>query len=127
MNLNRKAIYAVFDFADDSSASCAERLLALGIASKAEAKPLAMEWASQHKKYKAKITKGQRGLMLPRNSAAERAMYRVLDVCFPAADKPKTPKKPTANKQDAVEKLFKSWSALSGAEKRRFARMQIER
>ncbi|NBS71828.1 hypothetical protein EBT31_23365 [bacterium] len=126
MNLNRKAVFAVFDFADNSSASCAERLLALGIASRAEAKPLAMEWASKHEKYKAKITKGQRGLMLPRNSAAERAMYRVLDVCFPAADKPKT-KKASANKQDAVEKLFKAWSALSGAEKRRFARMQIER
>lgn len=122
MNLNRKAIFAVFNDADTSSASFTERLLALGIASAADAKPLAMEWAAE--KYKARITQGQRGATLPRNSAAERAMYRVLGVCFPKADKPKSPKA-TANKTDAVAKLFKAWSALSGAEKRRFATLQL--
>lgn len=120
MTINRKAIYAVFDDADTSSASFAEDLLALGIASKAEAKPLAMQWASQHKKYKAKITKGQRGLMLPRNSAAERAMYRVLDVCYPKADQPKATKKRTANKTDAVQSLLNKFHKLSKAEQRRF-------
>ena len=122
MNLNRKAIFAVFNDADTSSASFTERLLALGIASASDAKPLAMEWAAA--KHNARITQGQRGATLPRNSAAERAMYRVLGVCFPKADKPKTAKA-TANKTDAVAKLFKAWSALSGAEKRRFATLQL--
>ena len=122
MTINRKAIFAVFNDADTSSASFTERLLALGIASAADAKPLAMEWAAA--KHNARITQGQRGATLPRNSAAERAMYRVLGVCFPKADKPKTAKA-TANKTDAVSKLFKAWSALSGAEKRRFATLQL--
>lgn len=115
-----------FDLADDSSASFADKLLSAGIASRAEAQPYAMAWAVA--RYPGtSIKKGQRGpTFTQRNSAAEQAMYRVLQVCFPAADKPKT-KKASANKQDAVEKLFKAWSALSGAEKRRFARMQIER
>lgn len=117
-----------FDLADDSSASFADKLLSAGIASRAEAQPYAMAWAVA--RYPGtSIKKGQRGpTFTQRNSAAEQAMYRVLQVCFPKADapKPKT-KKASANKQDAVEKLFKAWSALSGAEKRRFARMQIER
>jgi hypothetical protein len=49
-------------------------------------------------------------------------------VCYPSADtKPAKPKRKTANKTDAVAQLFAKWEALSGAEKRRFARMQIER
>jgi hypothetical protein len=123
MSINRKAIFAVFNDADNSSASFTERLFALGIASVTDAKPLAMEWASA--KYKAELKQGQRGTTFAkRNTAAEQAMYRVLGVCFPKADKPKA-KKASANKQDAVEKLFKSWSALSGAEKRRFATLQL--
>lgn len=122
MTINRKAIYAVFNDADNSSASFTERLIALGVADLGTAKPLAMEWAAS--KYKARITQGQRGATLPRNSAAERAMYRVLGVCFPKADRPKS-HKATANKTDAVAKLFKAWSALSGAEKRRFATLQL--
>ena len=122
MTINRKAIFAVFNDADNSSASFTERLLALGIASVTDAKPLAMEWAAE--KYKARITQGQRGATLPRNSAAERAMYRVLGVCFPKVDRPNATKA-SANKQDVVEKLFKTWSALSAAEKRRFATLQL--
>ena len=116
MTINKQAVFTVFDDADSESASFAERLIKLGIGDKATAKPLAMEWAS--KKYKARITKGQRGYMLPRNSDAERAMYRVLDVCFPKADAPKN--KPVNNKTDAVASLAKKYAALTGAEKRRF-------
>ena len=128
MTINRKAIFAVFNEADNSSASFTERLIALGVADPSTAKPLAMEWAAG--KYGARITQGQRGATLPRNSAAERAMYRVLGVCFPSADAPKSPKSPkspkaTANKTDAVAKLFKTWQALSAAEKRRFATLQL--
>ena len=117
MTLNRKAIFAVFNDADNESASFAERLLALGIASVSDAKPLAMEWAAE--KYKARITQGQRGATLPRNSAAERAMYRVLGVCFPKADKPKSPKA-TANKVDNVAKMLKAYAKLTKAEQKRF-------
>ena len=117
MTINRKAIFAVFNDADTSSASFTERLLALGIASASEAKPLAMEWAAA--KHNARITQGQRGATLPRNSAAERAMYRVLGVCFPKADKPKSPKA-TANKTDAVQSLLNKFHKLSKAEQRRF-------
>jgi len=125
MSINRKAIFAVFNDADNSSASFTERLFALGIASVTDAKPLAMEWASA--KYKAELKQGQRGTTFAkRNTAAEQAMYRVLGVCFPKADKPKAKSgKDVANKADPVEALFKKWSALSGAEKRRFATLQL--
>lgn len=116
--INKSAIFAVFNDADKSSASFAEQLFALGVADRATAKPLAMEWAS--KKYKAPITSGQRGDKLPSNSAAERAMYRVLDVCFPKADVPKA----SAAKADTdpVAKLLKAYAKLTPAEQRKFLR-----
>jgi hypothetical protein len=118
MSINRKAIYAVFTAADNSSASFTEDLLALGIASRTDATPLAMEWASA--KYKVALKQGQRGMtFVRRNTDAERAMYRVLGVCFPAADKPKA-KKASANKQDAVQSLLDKFHKLSKAEQRRF-------
>ena len=125
MNFNRTAIFAVFTDADNQSASFAERLLALGIGDKATARPFAMEWAS--KKYRVAITQGQRGAMLPRNSAAEQAVKRVLALCFPAADAPKAKGRAAkSNHTDPVAKLFASWKKLSGAEKRRFATMQLK-
>ena len=124
-SFNRKAVFAVFNDADNESASFAVRLMELGIASRAEAKPFAMEWAAD--KYKVKVTQGQRGPMLPRDSASEKAMNRVLQVCYPSADapKPKTPKA-TADKSDPVALLFKKWQALSASEKRRFTTMQLK-
>ena len=117
-SFNRSAVFAVFNLADKESASFAEQLLELGIASRADARPLAMEWAS--KKYGVAIKDGQRGLtFVKRDTDAERAMNRVLQVCFPSADKPKTPKA-TANKTDAVELVLKKYKALSASEKRRF-------
>ena len=116
-SFNRTAVYAVFNQADKSSVSFAEQLLALGIGSRADARPLAMEWAS--KKYNVKIKQGQRGAMLPEDSAADKAMRRVLGVCFPSVDMPKSPK-PTANKVDAVAKVVKAYTALTAVEKRRF-------
>ena len=123
-SFNRVAVYAVFNQADKSSASFAEQLLELGIASRAEAKPFAMEWAA--KKHNETIKQGQRGATFTkRDSAAERAMNRVLQVCYPSADKPKSGKQ-TANKTDAVSALFKKWQALSASEKRRFTTMQLK-
>lgn len=123
--INRTAIYAVFNDADNASASFAERLLKLGIGDRATAKPFAMEWAA--KKHRVTIEQGQRGAKLPRNSAAEKAMNRVLALCFPAADMPKAKAKPAPSKQtDPVAKLFDAWTKLSAAEKRRFATLQLK-
>lgn len=116
MSFNKAAVFAVFNDADTSSASFATRLMALGIASRAEAKPFAMEWAAQ--KYGAKIEQGQRGDKLPRDSAAEKAMNRVLAICYPSVDMPRAAR--SNNKVDAVAKLLKGYAALTGAEKRRF-------
>jgi hypothetical protein len=114
--INKSAIFAVFNDADTSSASFADRLFQLGVGDRATAKPLAMEWAAT--KYKATIEQGQRGDKLPRNSAAERAMFRVLDVCFPKADMPATPKE--SSQSDPVTKLLKAYAKLTPAEKRKF-------
>ena len=125
-SFNRPAVFAVFNDADKSSASFAVRLMELGIASRAEAKPFAMEWAA--KKHNETIKQGQRGATFAkRDSAAERAMNRVLEVCYPKADAPK-PKtgKATANKVDPVSALFKKWQALSAGEKRRFTTLQLK-
>jgi hypothetical protein len=119
-SFNRNAVYAVFNLADKSSVSFAEQLLEQGIASRAEAKPFAMEWAS--KKYTVALKDGQRGRTFVKpDTDAERAMNRVLQVCFPSADapKPKSPK-PTANKVDPVAKLVEKYQALTAVEKRRF-------
>lgn len=116
---NKAAVFAVFAAADKSSASFAEQLLALGVGDRATARPLAMEWAAQ--KYAAKITEGQRGLMLPRDSAAERAMNRVLQVCFPKADLPaKLPKIDAPRAADPVEKLLADFAKLTAGQKRSF-------
>ena len=117
-SFNRNAVYAVFNLADNSSASFTEKLLEQGIASRAEATPFAMEWASE--KYEAKLKEGQRGMtFVKRNTDAERAMNRVLQVCFPSADLKKSGK-PSANKVDEVAKLLKKYQALTAVEKRRF-------
>lgn len=115
-SINKAAVFAVFSDADNSSASFADRLMALGIADRETAKPLAMEWAA--KKYKAVIEEGQRGAKLPRNSDAERAMYRVLDACFPRVDTAK----PAAerSKSDPVAALVAKYAKLTAGEKRSF-------
>ena len=125
-SINRPAIYAVFADADNESASFAERLMELGIASRAEAKPFAMEWASK-KHNNEPIKNGLQGLtFVRRDTAAERAMNRVLGLCYPKVDQPKPTKKKSANKKtDAVAALFKKWKALTAAEKRRFTTMQL--
>lgn len=115
---NFTPIQQIFADADDSAVSFADRLLALGIATKSEAKPHAMEYASI--RYGAKITAGRQGNLLPRNSDAERAMYRVLALCFPSADKPVSSQRVVAKKVDAVAQLVTKYSKLTKAEQRRF-------
>ena len=78
-SFNRTAVYAVFNQADKSSVSFAEQLLALGIGSRADARPLAMDWAS--KKYNVALKEGQRGTTFVKvDTDAERAMNRVLQL-----------------------------------------------
>ena len=131
MNVNKQAIFAVFTEADNMSASFAERLLEQGVGDRATARPLAMEWAIEHCKRKAvkagkrvptvKLVSGQRGLTFSeRDSAAERAANRVLQLCFPSADLPKPAPTGKTHKTDNVAKLLKAYNALTGAEKRRF-------
>ena len=114
---NKAAVFAVFAAADKSSASFAEQLLALGVGDRATARPLAMEWAAR--KYGVTIEQGQRGDKLPRDSAAEKAMLRVLDVCFPRVDAPK-PKINAARAADPVEKLLADYAKLTAGQKRSF-------
>lgn len=119
MNQNKVAVFEVFSDADSSSANFTERLLELGIASRKEAKPLCMEWAST--KHKEPTRMGNQGLTFKRRStAAERTMNRVLSVCYPAVDAPKPAKPKTSKKTDPVTKLVKSYQALTAAQKRRF-------
>jgi hypothetical protein len=119
MSINKTAVFAVFTDADNLSATFTDRLLTLGLGDRATARPFAMEWAAA--KYGVKIVEGQRGNTLPRDSAAERAMNRVLSICFPSVDMTKpTTKKPTANKVDPVKSLVTRYTKLSAAEKRRF-------
>jgi hypothetical protein len=116
--MNKQAIFKVFTDADNSTLSFAERLLALGVADKATAKPLAMEWAIA--KHPTATKEGLRGVtFVERNTAAEQAMYRVLAVCFPSADKP-SPQASNKTESDEVAKLLKKYAALTAAEKRRF-------
>ncbi len=115
----KSAAFAVFNDADNTSAKLADRLFALGIADKATARPLAMEWAS--KKYNVALKESNKGGMtfVERNTDAERAMYRVLSVCFPSADLAKAATG-RASSKSAVEKLLAAYEKLSPAEKRTF-------
>tara|TARA_R110000868_G_scaffold267519_1_gene526824 strand:+ start:1538 stop:1915 length:378 start_codon:yes stop_codon:yes gene_type:complete len=115
--INVIAINAVFEAVDTSSTSFTARLFVLGVCTRAIAKPLAMQWAA--KKYGVKIVAGQRGDTLPRGSAAEQAVKRVIETCFPAAEQVSS-KATSAKKVDPVVTLLKKYAALSGVEKRRF-------
>jgi hypothetical protein len=118
MTINKSAVFAVFNAADED-VSLADRLLTLGIGDRATARPLAVEWAAA--KYKTKAIEGQRGLTLPHGSTALQAVQRVLSAIFPSVDMPQTkPSKATANKVDPVKAMVTRYAKLTAAEKRRF-------
>lgn len=108
--------FAVFNKADDVSVVLLSELLVLGIASRTDAKPLVIEWAS--KKYNCKPYEGQRGLTFKQGSTARMAMNRVLDRIFGGETKPSKPK--ASNKVDPVKSLVTRFSKLTASEKRRF-------
>ena len=116
-SINTQAIYAVFNKADDVSPTLAAVLMQHGIASRNEAYPFAVQWAAE--KHGVKATQGQRGLTLPQNSAAIKAVTRVLNTIYPKVDAPK-PKAKSANKVDPIKSLVTRFKALTAAEKRRF-------
>lgn len=113
----KASAFAVFNKADNSSVEFLSQLLPLGIASRADAKPLVIEWAEA--KYKCKAYKGQRGMTFKQGSTARMAMNRVLDRIFGGEIAPSKPEK-TNNKPDKVKRLVTSFSKLNAAEKRRF-------
>ena len=94
----------------------------LGIGSRAEAKPHALQWAS--KKYGVPIRTGQRGDGFDRApgnkkaEAAHKAVQRVLDIIYPPSDLPS--KKTKAKQPDPVAQLLKKFNDLTAAQKRRF-------
>lgn len=102
------AVFAIFTDADNSSLSFAERLLAEGIGDRATARPFAVAWAA--KKHGIATKEGQRGLTLDSKDkkafeAAQKAVTRVLEICFPSADAPDSKSKAAAKpKTDAVQR-----------------------
>jgi hypothetical protein len=114
----KASAFAVFNKADNSSVEFLSELLPLGIASRADAKPLVIEWAEA--KYKCKAFKGQRGMTFPQGSTARMAMNRVLERIFGGETAPSKTKPKTNSKTDKVKRLVTSFSKLTTAEKRRF-------
>lgn len=84
-----KAVFAIFDAADNAALSFAEKLLAEGIGDRATARPYTVAWAAA--KHGIETKEGQRGLTFDNRNktkyeAAQQAAKRVLELCFPAAD-----------------------------------------
>ena len=113
-NQIRNHAYLIFNKVSDTGTTFAVELAALGV-DEVVGRALAMEWASA--KYKAPITMGQRGLMLPHDSVARLAMKRVIAFIWPRESA--TPKKSTRNKVDPVEALIKKINGLTPAQRRR--------
>ena len=122
-DFDNKDVHKVFTDADNASLNFADRLFALGIGDKKTAKPFAMHWAA--KKYSTaenpvKIENGQRGQKLPRDSAAEKAFYRVLKLCFPDVDVKAEKSVTIKATKTALEKALAAFAKLSENEKDEF-------
>ena len=122
MTINYTTPAQVFDAVEKTSVNFAEAMMQLGIGSRAEAKPHALQWAS--KKYGVPIRTGQRGDGFDRApgnkkaEAAHKAVQRVLDIIYPSSDLPS--KKTKAKQPDPVAQLLKKFNDLTAAQKRRF-------
>tara|TARA_R110000868_G_scaffold112176_3_gene302288 strand:- start:5689 stop:6087 length:399 start_codon:yes stop_codon:yes gene_type:complete len=116
------AISAIFDDANESATSFLERLMAQGLGDRAAARPYALRWASQ--KYGVKIKIGQRGECLPKDSAADEAVKRVLTACYGPAKAPASSGKgePTKTRVSAAERAaFKALVQACGGDEKRLA------
>lgn len=122
MTINYTTPAQVFDAAENASVNFAEAMMQLGIGSRAEAKPHALQWAS--KKYGVPIRTGQRGDGFDRVNggkkaeAAHKAVQRVLDIIYPSSDLPSG--KTKAKQPDPVTQLLKKFNDLTAAQKKRF-------
>lgn len=122
MTINYTTPAQVFDAAENASVNFAEAMMQLGIGSRAEAKPHALQWAS--KKYGVPIRSGQRGDGFDRVNggkkaeAAHKAVQRVLDIIYPPSDLPSG--KTEAKQADPVAQLLKKFGNLTAAQKKRF-------
>ena len=110
----RNMAYQVFNAVEGASCDFAEKLLAVGV-DRVVGRALCMEWSAE--KYKVRLVTGQRGLMLPRNSAAEQAFYRVVAFVWPAVSAKKKKKR---SNTDPVAALLKRYAALTAGQKRSF-------
>jgi len=107
---NNKAVFAIFDAADNAALSFAERLLAEGIGDKPTARPFAVAWAAA--KHGISTKEGQRGLTFDSKDtkkleAAQKSAQRVLELCFPSVDVshlPNPKKVDNKKKVDAVQR-----------------------
>ena len=116
------AISAIFNDADNSATSFLERLMAQGLGDRAAARPYALRWAAQ--KYGEKIVEGQRGECLPKGSAADTAVKRVLQACYgPATASASSGKgEPTKVRISAAERAaFKALREACGGDEKRLA------
>ena len=111
----RNQAYMIFNNVEGASCDFAEKLLGLGV-DRVVGRALCMEWAAE--KYKVRLVTGQRGLMLPRNSAAEQAFYRVVAFVWPAVSA--TAKKVKREQTDPVAKLLAAYGKLTAGQKRSF-------
>jgi hypothetical protein len=120
MTINYTTPAQVFEAAENASVNFAEAMMQLGIGSRAEAKPHALQWAS--KKYGVPIRTGQRGDGFDRTAkkgeAAHKAVQRVLDIIYPSSDLPSG--KTKAKQPDPVTQLLKKFNDLTAAQKKRF-------
>lgn len=114
---SNKAVFAIFDEADKSALSFAERLLAEGIGDKPTARPFAVAWAAA--KHGINTKEGQRGLTFDTKDtrkleAAQKSAQRVLELCFPSPDvkhlpdtsKPKAKVDPVKREAQRILKTF---------------------
>ena len=111
----RNQAYLIFNKVEGASCDFAEQLLVLGV-DRVVGRALCMEWAST--KHKTPISNGQRGLMLPQDSTARKAMNRVIAFIWPSESA--TPKKASKRDEvDPVEALIKKINKLTPAQRRR--------
>ena len=80
----------VFNEADDKPTDWALTLAQEGLTTRALARPFVVIWAGE--KYGVEVTEGQRGLKVPQDSAAAKAVDRVLKAVFAADDTTSEPK-----------------------------------
>lgn len=99
---------AIFDAADGAAIDWVTTLAAEGLDTRKAARPYVVIWAGA--KYGSPVTEGQRGLMVPQDSAAAKAVDRVLKAVFSAEEKTEE-----AGAVDPVEAALKAAKAADAA------------